>query len=177
MRRFLDALYFYAGVAAAVSLFLIFALVTIQLCARMLDGLMRLAGQPALGFIIPSITEICGFLLAAASFLALAHTLMVGGHIRVSLVLSRLGSAARRYVETFVALLAAAGAGYATVALAKLAWRSWQFGDVSYGIVPIPLALPQALMTLGVAVLAIALLDLSVRAWRDRTYVQGGPEA
>ena len=177
MRRFLDALYFYAGVAAAISLFLIFALVTVQLCARMLDGLMRLAGQPALGFIIPSIAEICGFLLAAASFLALAHTLMVGGHIRVSLVLSRLGPSARRYVETFVGLLAAASAAYAAVALARLAWRSWRFGDVSYGIIPIPLALPQALMTLGVAVLAVALVDLSVKAWRYRQYIQSGSEA
>lgn len=177
MRRFLDMLYLCAGVAAAIALFLIFALVTVQLCARMLDGLLRLAGQPALGFIIPSIAEICGFLLAAASFLALSHTLTVGGHIRVSLVLSRLGPSARRVVETFVALLAAVGAAYAAVALAMLAWRSLQYGDVSYGIVPIPLALPQAVMSLGTLVLAIALIDVAIRAWRDRAYIQGGAEA
>jgi TRAP-type C4-dicarboxylate transport system permease small subunit len=176
VRRFLDGLYFYTGMAAAISLFLIFALVTIQICARLLDSALRVAGQPALGFIIPSIAEICGFLLAAASFLALGHTLVAGGHIRVNLVISRLGPIARRYVETFVALLAAAGAAYATVALARLAWRSWQYGDVSYGILPIPLALPQAVMTLGIAVLTIALLDVSVRAWRDKAFVEGGSE-
>ena len=177
MRRFLDFLYLGAGWTAAIALFLIFALVTVQLCARILDGLLRLAGQPALGFIIPSIAEICGFLLAAASFLALAYTLTVGGHIRVSLVLSRLGPSPRRGVETLVALVAAAGAAYATVALAKLAWRSWQYGDVSYGIVPVPLALPQATMAFGTAVLTIALIDVAVRAWRDRDYIQAGSEA
>lgn len=177
MRRVLDSLYLVAGWAAAACLFAIFALVTIQILARLLDGAMRLAGQQAFGFIIPSIAEICGFLLAAASFLALAHTLIAGGHIRVGLVLVRIGPMVRRWVETFVALIAAAGAAYAAVALARLAWRSWQYGDVSYGIVPVPLALPQAVMALGLAVLTVALLDVAARAWRERRYIESGSEA
>ena len=39
-----------------------------------------------------------GYLLAAASFLALGGTLKAGAHIRVTLVLAALSERARRYV-------------------------------------------------------------------------------
>ena len=177
MRRFLDALYRCAGWMAAFSIFLIFALVAVQVGARFLDSLLVLAGLHPTGFIVPSIAEICGFLLGAASFLGLAYTLVVGGHIRVGLVIERLDASARRVVEAVVGLLAAGIAIYATVALARLTWKSLSYGDVSYGIVPVPLALPQGIMTIGVAILSIALLDVTWRAWRHRSFVQGGSEA
>lgn len=177
MRRFLDALYRYAGWAAALAIFLIFALVFVQVSARLLDGTLRLFGQRPLGFIIPSIAEICGFLLATASFLALAHTLVVGGHIRVSILIQRLGGRARHIAEVLVGLCAVALSFFMTVAVARLTLRSWTFNDVSYGMVPVPLAWPQAAMTVGLAILTVALADVTVRAWRHRKYIQSGSEA
>jgi TRAP-type C4-dicarboxylate transport system permease small subunit len=174
MRRFLDALYRGAGWVAALSIFLIFALVAVQVSARILDVLLRLAGFVPIGFIVPSIAEICGFLLAIASFMALAHTLVVGGHIRVGILIDRLSPTVRRPVETLVGLLATALCIYAAIAVGRLAWKSWSFNDVSYGMIPVPLALPQGLMTLGLAILAVALLDVTVRAWREGSYLKGG---
>lgn len=171
MRRLIDRTYAVAGVAAALSLFAIFALVGVQVLARLLDGLLRLAGADATGFIIPSIAEICGFLLAAASFLALAHTLAVGGHIRVGLVIERLSPGPRRIVEASVGMLALALSLFATYALAGLAWKSFTYDDVSYGIIAVPLWIPQATMTLGLAILSVAILDVTIRAWRRSQFL------
>lgn len=177
MRRVLDAIYRGAGGAAAAAIFAIFALVAVQVSARLLDGAMRLLGLTPFGFIVPSIAEICGFLLGIASFLALAYTLTVGGHIRVGMFVERLPAIGRRVVEALVGLLASAIAIYATVALARLALKSWTFNDVSYGFIPVPLWIPQGLMTLGLAILAVALVDITVKAWRTREYINSGPEA
>lgn len=177
MRKFLDSIYRGAGYMAAAAILAIFTLVSVQVLARLLDGAMRLAGLTPFGFIVPSIAEICGFLLAIASFLALAHTLTVGGHIRVGILVERLPSSIRRAVEAAAGLLAAGLAAYATVATARLASKSWAFNDVSYGFVPVPLWLPQGLMTVGLAILSVALLDITLKAWRERKFLQSGAEA
>lgn len=176
MRRFLDGLYFYSGVAAAASLFVIFALVATQVAFRLLDNFMRITGMTPFGLIVPSIAEICGFLLAGASFLALAHTLVNGGHIRVSILIDRLPKGMRRAAETITGLVAAAVAAYATVALARLALKSFAFNDVSYGFIAVPLALPQAVMTLGLAILTIAIVDVTIVVARKGALLPGSGE-
>ena len=176
MRRLLDGLYLGAGVAGALAIFLIFLLVGVQVSARLLDALMRLLGLRAFGFIVPSIAEICGFLLAVGSFLALPYTLIRGGHIRIGMVVDRLPTALRRYTEAVVGLVAAAIASYAALALGRLTVKSLSFNDVSYGIIPIPLALPQGLMTLGLIILAIAILDASWRAFSRGERLPGAQE-
>ena len=50
--------------------------------------------------------------------------------------------------------------------LASFAWYSYQFGDVSSGVIRVPLWVPQAAMTLGAAILTIALADELVRVIR-----------
>lgn len=176
MRRFLDGLYFYSGVAAAASLFVIFALVATQVGFRLIDSFMRIAGMTPFGLIVPSIAEICGFLLAAASFLALAHTLVNGGHIRVSTLIDRLPKGLRRAAEAIIGLVAAAVAAYATLALARLASKSFAFNDVSYGFIAIPLALPQAVMALGLAILTIAIIDVTIAVAGRGTVLPGSGE-
>lgn len=176
MRRLLDGLYLGAGVAGALAIFLIFLLVGVQVSARLIDALMRFMGLRAFGFIVPSIAEICGFLLAAGSFLALPYTLIRGGHIRIGMVVDRLPAGIRRYTEALVGLAAAAIAAYAALALGRLTLKSLSFNDVSYGIIPIPLALPQGLMTLGLIVLAIAILDVTWRAFHQGERLPGAQE-
>lgn len=176
MRRFLDALYEAAGYAAACALLTIFGLVAFQILGRLYDGALRVMGLPAAGFVVPSIAEICGFLLAAASFLALARTLTAFAHIRVGMLVDRFPPRIRRWSEVAAGGAASLIAAYATVALARLTWKSISFNDVSYGIVPVPLGLPQAVMTVGLAILTIALVDLTTRVARGRVSLRSGPE-
>ena len=90
MRRFLDKLYESALWASALCLVTIALLVGAQLAGRILDGTLALMHLPRTDFVILSLAEICGYLLAAASFLALAPTLKAGAHIRVTMALNGL---------------------------------------------------------------------------------------
>ena len=90
MRRALDTLYRAALWASALCLVAIALLVGLQLAGRLLDGALALLHLPRTDFVILSLNEICGYLLAAASFLALAGTLKAGAHIRVTMVLAAL---------------------------------------------------------------------------------------
>jgi TRAP-type C4-dicarboxylate transport system permease small subunit len=159
MRRALDTLYRSALWASALCLLTIFLLVGAQLAGRLLDGALALLHLPRTDFVILSLAEISGYLLACASFLALAGTLKAGAHIRVTMVLGLLGERARRLLETWAFALAAGVAGYTTWQIGSFAIVSYQFGDVSPGVLPVPLWIPQAAMALGAAILTISLID------------------
>ncbi len=159
MRRFLDTLYLAALWAAALCLATIALLVGAQLGGRLLDGALALLHLPRTDFVILSLAEISGYLLAGASFLALAGTLKAGAHIRVTMVLAMLGERARYFIEIWAFGAAAGGAGYMTWQFARFAYVSLRFNEVSTGVVRVPLAYPQAVMALGAAILTVALID------------------
>lgn len=99
MLRTLDVIYRISLWLSALCLVAIALLVGAQIAGRLLDGALSLLHLPRTNFIILSLNEICGFLLGAATFLALAGTLKAGAHIRVTMVLSSLNERARRYLE------------------------------------------------------------------------------
>ncbi|MBB4005491.1 TRAP transporter small permease [Aurantimonas endophytica] len=176
MRRVLDTLYSAAAGVAALCLLAILLLVAAQVGARTLDVLLVAAGLTPTRFVVPSLAEIAGFLLAGATFLALADTLAKNVHIRVDLVTARLPAGLRQGVDGVVALVGAAVAGFGAYATGALALKSYSFDDVSYGMVAVPLALPQATLALGLVILTIALVDEAVLAFtgRDRIAGSGG---
>jgi TRAP-type C4-dicarboxylate transport system permease small subunit len=159
MRSFLDWLYKAAGVLAAACLALIALLVVVQLGGRIVDGALKLVGLPPRGFVILSLAEFAGYLLAAASFLALAPTLKAGAHIRVTMLLSAVGEERRKPLEIVALIAAVIFSGFLTIALGRLALDSWRFNEVSTGLVPVQLVYPQAAMTLGLVILTVAFLD------------------
>lgn len=141
MRKSLDRLYLSAGVIAGICLLLMGLLILLQIVARWF------------GVVIPSTEDFSGFLLAAASFLALAYTLRSGGHIRVNLLISHLLGPLRTVLEGSVLLLVI---------------ESYQFEELSQGYIPVPIWIPQAPMALGLVILEIALLDELVQLLRGR---------
>lgn len=159
MRRILDQLYSATLWASALCLVTIALLVGVQMAARLLDGALALLHLPRTDFVILSLDEICGYMLAGASFLALAGTLKAGAHIRVTLVLAALSEKARRYVEIWAFGFAAAACGYGTYQLTTFAWVSFRFHEVSTGVIRVPLAYPQAAMAFGAFMLTVALVD------------------
>ena len=169
MRRRLDQLYNVTLWLSALCLCAIALLVGLQLAGRLLDGALALVHLPRTDFVILSLAEICGYLLAGASFLALAGTLKAGAHIRVTLFLAFMSEQARRYVEIWAFGFAAAVCGYMTYQLASFAWVSLRFHEVSNGVIRVPLAYPQAAMAFGALMLTVALIDelvIVVRAGR-----------
>jgi TRAP-type C4-dicarboxylate transport system permease small subunit len=159
MRAALDGLYRLALWLAAACLVIIALLVGLQLGGRFVDGALKLAGVLPYGLVIFSLDEIAGYLLAAARFLALAATLKAGAHIRVTMVLAAFGEGRRRHLEIWALAAAAAFSAYITWHLGSFAYYSWKFHEVSHGLIPVPLAIPQAAMVAGILVLTIAFLD------------------
>src|SRR3954464_648610 len=84
VRRFLDWLYDAAAYAAAFFMVGILAMVLGSVVGRLA------------GFNLRGSYAYAGYCMAAASFLALAHTLKRGEHIRVNLLLDRFGGRLRR---------------------------------------------------------------------------------
>ena len=162
LRRALDALYDGAAWAAALCLVGLLAMVLLSIVSRLLH------------FHVPGTDAYAGYLMAAAGFLALAHTLKKGEHIRVTLLLSALQGGARRALEIWAlaaaTLLALLSAFYAC----RLSWQSYTFHDVSTGNDATPLWIPQLGMAAGSVILAIAFVDELVLELRGR---RAAPEA
>lgn len=165
MRRLiLDRLYGLAGGIAATAIFAICLLVTAQVSLNILARL----GGPAWSYTIPSYADFAGYLLATASFLAMAYTLRAGTHIRVNLVIQRLSPARRWALELVTLAIGAALAAYATWYGAGLVGESWHYGDKSTGIVAIPLWIPQGAMVAGLALLAVAFVDTLIESFQAK---------
>lgn len=158
-RRRLDAVYDTAGYVAAVFMVGTLAFVLTGITARLLH------------FHVPGTDAYAGYCMAAAGFLALAHTFRRGEHIRVTLFLDRLAPGRKHVLErvalAIATLLAALFAFYSV----RLAWQSWEFNDVSTGNDATPLWLPQLAMAAGTLVLLLALVDESVAHWRGHRRV------
>jgi len=159
MRGFLNQLYKFAEILAMAALCLIAGMVFAQVAGRVFDGALGLFGQSPYGFLIPSLAEIAGFLLVAASFLALAGSMRAGEQIRVTLALGRLPARSRLIVEIAVLAIAVLLTGYFFFYAVQFVLQSHRYNEVSYGIIPIPLFIPQAAMAAGIGIFTVSLLD------------------
>ena len=156
---------------------LIALLVGAQGIGRVYDVLLILSGELPYGFLVPSLAEFSGYLLAAASFLALAGTLKRGAHIRVTILLLSVPESARRWLDLWTMAAGAAFVGYIGWHLGRLSLDSFRFDEVSYGIIPLPLWIPQAAMALGALILLVALVDeLVITVRRGRPSFRSGED-
>ena len=147
MRRLLDGLYNSTAALAAMCMVGLLVVVLLSVVSRQL------------GFNVRGTDAYAGYLMAGAGFLALAHTLKRGEHIRVTLILNALQGPMRKVLEVwslgFASLLSAVMAFYSC----RLVWQSLDFNDVSTGVDATPLWIPQLVMAVGTVVFAIAFVD------------------
>ena len=147
LRHALNALYDGAAVLGAVCMVGLLGMVLASILGRQLN------------FNLPGTDAYAGYLMAAAGFLALAHTLKRGEHIRVTLVLGALPPRWRRGFEIFALALSAALAALFAAYSCRLAWQSYTLHDISTSADATPLWMPQLSMAIGTLILAIAVLD------------------
>lgn len=125
-----------------------------------------------IGADLPGTDAYAGYAIAAALFLALPQTLRRQEHIRVSLLLDKLGPRTRAALEWW-----SLGAGFAlTVYLAvyalRLVWMSQAMHDVSPAADATPLWIPQLACAVGCLGFALSLADAMVSRWRGRPYFE-----
>lgn len=147
MRRLLDLLYDGAAWLAALAMIGVLVMVLLSIVGRQV------------GFNVPGTDAYAGYAMAAAGFLALAHTLKRNEHIRVTLLLGRLKGQARHWLEMWslsaAVFLAALFAFYAV----RQVWISRTINDISTSNDATPLWIPQLTMAVGAVVLLVAFLD------------------
>ena len=147
MRKALNALYDGAAWLAALFMVGLLVMVLLSVISRLLH------------FHVPGTDAYAGYLMAGAGFLALAHTLKRGEHIRVTLLLGALKGKAKRGMEIWALSAAVALAGLSAFYSCRLAWQSHVFNDISTGNDATRLWIPQLSMAVGTVILCIAFID------------------
>ena len=164
MRRFLDFLYDGAAWLAALAMIGVLLMVLTSILGRLLD------------FHLPGTDAYAGYSMAAAGFLALAHTLKKNEHIRVTLLIGRLTGGARRGLELWALTAAVLLAGLFAWFSLRLVWQSHQFNDMSTGNDATPLWIPQIAMAEGTVLLFVAFVDEWVQELRGLRVRDAGDE-
>ena len=165
MRKLLDGIYDSAAALAALFLIGLLVMVLLSIVSRQLH------------FHVPGTDAYAGYLMAASGFLALAHTLKRGEHIRVTLLVNALSGRWKKALELWALGLATLLALLFAVYSCKLAWQSRVFNDISTGSDATPLWIPQLAMAFGAVILVIAFIDELVLEIRGRRTAVTSSEA
>ena len=165
MRKLLDRLYDAAAALAAAFMVGLLAMVLLSVFGRQLH------------FHVPGTDAYAGYMMAACGFLALAHTLKRGEHIRVTLLLAALNGRWKRALELWALAAASLLSSMFAYYSCRLAWQSRSFHDISTGSDATPLWIPQIGMAVGTVILAIAFIDELVLEIRGQRVVPDSGEA
>ena len=147
MRVFLDRLHLYAGYLAGAFMVAIFAL------------MMAISIGREINFNVRAGDDFVSWCMAAMAFLGLAHTFRHGEMIRVGLIIDLIEGRKRWYVEIFALLIGCGFIGFFAFYAVQMNWQSWQFNDMSQGVVIIPMWIPQLGYSVGLVILLIAFVD------------------
>jgi TRAP-type C4-dicarboxylate transport system permease small subunit len=165
MRKLLDGIYDSAAALAALFMVGLLIMVLLSIISRQLH------------FHVPGTDAYAGYLMAASGFLALAHTLKRGEHIRVTLLLNAIKGRWKKALELWALGLATLLALLFAAYSCKLAWQSRVFNDISTGSDATPLWIPQLAMALGAVILVVAFIDELVLEIQGRRITVTSSEA
>lgn len=146
LRRALDRIYLGAAYLAAASMVAILVITIAQI------------GFRYAGINVRGLSDYAGYFMASSAFLAFAHALNRGTHVRIELFMALMGRF--RFVAELLSL------GFSTLIAGWFAWYScrmvywsWKFNDISTGMDATPLWIPQCSMAAGVIIFTMALAD------------------
>jgi TRAP-type C4-dicarboxylate transport system permease small subunit len=146
----LDRLYLYSGYLSAFFMVCIFVVTMAQIIGRFI------------GINPRGLTDYAGYFMAASAFLAFAHTLNRGSHIRIELFLSMMGPA-RPFVEKLAFAVSTLIAVWFSCYTWSMVYWSYKLGDISQGLDATPIWIPQLSMAVGISLLALSVADHGLR--------------
>jgi TRAP-type C4-dicarboxylate transport system permease small subunit len=162
--RLLDKAYLWAGYAAACCICLVLFVTIVQIVTRYL------------GVNVRGLSSYAGYLMAASTYLGLAHALSRGSHIRIETISKLLGSR-RIYIDLFAFATGAVIASWFAWYCCNMVYTTFVLQDVSTDLDATPLWIPQTTMAIGSVLFAIAMTDnfftlLLTRKYRFQPSVQ-----
>ena len=146
-RKFLNWMYDAAGYLAAFFVLGIFVLMIAQTVLR--ESGLKSGGMD----------DLVAWSCAASAFLAFAHTFRYGDFVRVTLLIERLGPRARRWQEIGSLVIGALFTGYLAFWAIRYVYESWQYKEMSTGLIVVPIWIPQLSFVVGAALLFVAVVD------------------
>lgn len=146
----LDRIYLYCGYLAAFCVVCIFTVTMMQIVGR------------AIGYNPRGLTDYVGYFMAASAFLAMAHSLNKGAHVRIELFVSMMGR-----FHIVAEWFAFAVTSVIAIWLSYYSWTlvtwSYKLGDMSQGLDATPIWIPQSTMALGFSLMALSVVDHASR--------------
>jgi TRAP-type C4-dicarboxylate transport system permease small subunit len=146
MRRLLDAIYVWSAYLAAASLVILLLLTLMQIIFRYAH------------ITVTGLSDYGGYFMASSAFLAFAHALNRGVHVRIELIHGLVGRFRYPLEATAFGLGTAISGWFAYYACRMVVW-SYKFGDISTGLDATPLWIPQLAMAFGSVLFAVAIAD------------------
>ncbi|MGF1680317.1 TRAP transporter small permease [Photobacterium minamisatsumaniensis] len=107
---------------------------------------------------IGGLTEIAGYLMAAANCLGLAYTFRNGGHISINLFTSRLSAKKQKVAAIWGLFATSAIMIYLAYYMIILTYWSYEFEEVSEGSDGMLLYIPQTIVAFGCVVMALSVV-------------------
>ena len=157
LRRALDGLYVVSAYVGAAFIVAIGVLIAAQVVGR------------ELGVQVVGADDLTAWSVVATGFLPLAYTYRTAGHIRVTLLVERRSGPMRRIWEIAVMAVALFFVGFLCYSSFDMIGDAIRFGDMTQGLIVIPMFVPQLSMPIGTLIFVIAIIDDLVAAMR------GGP--
>jgi TRAP-type C4-dicarboxylate transport system permease small subunit len=155
--RVLDKLYLWAGYASAACICLILVVTLSQIATRYL------------GVNLQGISTYAGYLMAASTFLGLAHALSHGSHIRIETI-SKLFGHGRFYFDLFAFAVGSMITSWFAWFSCNMVHTTFVLNDISTDLDATPLWIPQATMAIGTVIFAIAMIDNFLTLLLTRKY-------
>lgn len=147
MRRFLDGLYDFSGAIGGVCVGLIALLMVVQ-------SVLRELGQRT-----GAVNDVVAWLCAAAAFFAMAHAFKHGDFVRVTLLLEKVSARVRHALELACLAIGSVATAYLAWSAVRFTWESYEFNDMSQGLLAIPMWIPQLSFAFGACLLFVAVVD------------------
>jgi TRAP-type C4-dicarboxylate transport system permease small subunit len=156
--------YLWAGYAAAACICMILVVTISQIATRYL------------GINVPGLLSYAGYLMAASTYLGLAHSLSRGSHIRIETI-SKLFGTFQIYFDLFAFAAGMVIASWFAWYSCNMVYTTFILDDISTDLDATPLWIPQATMAFGSVLFAIAMADnfltlLLARKYRFQPSVQ-----
>ncbi len=107
--------------------------------------------------------EISSYVLGVAGVWGMAYGLQVGAHVRIDLVINHAAPWLRRALDMFAGAVTMLFAALLAFYAGAQAAEAYELGTRSITVLRAPLAIPQAMIAFGYALLAIQALSLFLR--------------
>ena len=146
----------FGQVCASICVLVIIALILVEILLR------AAAGQST--FITE---EFSGYLLSWFAYLGMAYTLKLDGHIRVTMLLSKINDRKRAVLEMAAGFIGMLAFAYISFHLFLVMKSSMASGVRSMHISETPLFIPQIVPILGSVLMTLQFLPYLVRCWVD----------